>query len=47
MSAMKRLIEDIMELFEQGVPIAKIAESLRIDAEVVEGVVEQHSNFFD
>jgi uncharacterized protein (DUF433 family) len=47
MSAMKRMVEDIVELWEQGLSVAKIAESLRIDADMVEGVVEQYSNFFD
>lgn len=47
MSAVKRLVEDIMELFEQGMPIAVIAERLRLDIEMVEYVVEEYSNFFD
>jgi uncharacterized protein (DUF433 family) len=47
MSAMKRMVEDIMELFEQGKTIAEIAERLRVDMEMVESVVEEYSNFYD
>jgi orotate phosphoribosyltransferase-like protein len=47
MSAVKRMIENIMELYEEGVSIDEIAKRLRMDREIVEGVVEQYSNFFD
>jgi orotate phosphoribosyltransferase-like protein len=47
MSAVKRLVEDIMELWESGKPIAEIAERLRLEVEMVEYVVEEYSNFFD
>lgn len=47
MSMMKRLIENIMELYEQGIPIAEIAERLQADRETVEHVVEEYSNFYD
>jgi orotate phosphoribosyltransferase-like protein len=47
MSYIKRFIENVMELYENGVPIAEIAEVLRLDRELVEGVVEQYSNFYD
>ena len=47
MSYMKRLIEDVMQLYEKGIPIAEIAERLRTDRETVEAIVEEHSNFFD
>jgi orotate phosphoribosyltransferase-like protein len=47
MSAVKRLIEDIMELWESGKPVAEIAESLRIDMEMVQHVVEEYSDFFE
>lgn len=47
MSAVKRLVEDIMELWEEGKTVAEIAESLRLDIEMVEYVVEEYSNFFE
>jgi uncharacterized protein (DUF433 family) len=47
MSGMKRMVEDIMELFEQGMTFAVIAERLRVDMEMVESVVEEYSNFYD
>jgi hypothetical protein len=47
MGVMKDMVVRIMELFEEGVPIPVIAERLRMDREIVEGVVEQHSNFWD
>jgi orotate phosphoribosyltransferase-like protein len=47
MGAMKDMVVRIMELFEEGVSIGEIAERLRMDREIVEGVVEQYSNFWD
>jgi orotate phosphoribosyltransferase-like protein len=47
MAKMKDLVIEIMELFENGVPIAEIAERLRMDREIIEEVVEEYSNFFD
>jgi orotate phosphoribosyltransferase-like protein len=43
MSAMKRLIENILELYEEGVSVTMIAKSLGIDREMVESVVEEYS----
>lgn len=47
MSAMKRFIEDVMVLYEQGKSIEDIADLLQIDSNMVEIVVEEHSNFYD
>jgi chromosome segregation and condensation protein ScpB len=47
MSYIKRFIEDVMVLYEEGVSIAEIAEVLRLDRDLVENVVEQYSNFYD
>lgn len=47
MSAVKRLIEGIMELWEEGKSISEIARELRLSTEEVEYVVEEYSNFFD
>jgi NADH:ubiquinone oxidoreductase subunit E len=47
MSAIKRLIEDVMELYEEGSSIAEIAKVLRLDEDEVLDVVEAYSNFYD
>lgn len=47
MSAMKRLVEDIMELWEEGLFVDEIAKRLQVDEELVRNAVEEHSNFFE
>jgi hypothetical protein len=47
MSYIKRFIEDVMVLYEQGVPMAEIAKLLKLDRELVQDVVESYSNFYD
>jgi orotate phosphoribosyltransferase-like protein len=47
MSYVKRFIDDVMALYEQGVSIGEIAEVLRLERDLVEQVVEQYSNFYD
>jgi orotate phosphoribosyltransferase-like protein len=47
MSAIKRLIEDVMELYEQGEPMLKIAKELDMSIDEVETIVEEYSNFYD
>jgi hypothetical protein len=42
----KRFIEDVMVLYEQGIPIPKIADLLQIDRQLVENIVEEYSNFY-
>jgi orotate phosphoribosyltransferase-like protein len=47
MSAIKRIIESVLELYSNGIPLAQIAERLRVPIDTVEKVVEEHSNFYD
>lgn len=47
MGAMKNLVVQIMELWEDGMTVEEISGCLRLDLEMVEKVVEEHSNFFD
>jgi orotate phosphoribosyltransferase-like protein len=47
MSAIKRTIDQILELYSDGVPTVEIAERLRVPLDTVENVVEEYTNFYD
>jgi orotate phosphoribosyltransferase-like protein len=42
MSCIKRFIENVMELWEEGMTVEEIAESLRVDLETIENVVDEY-----
>jgi orotate phosphoribosyltransferase-like protein len=45
MSAMKRLIEDVLEMYENGLSVMEIAESMGVEMEVVESLVNEYSDW--
>ena len=47
MSYIKKFIDDVMEMYEEGIPMMEIAETLKVPLDYVEVVVEQYSNFYD
>ena len=47
MSAVKRMIESVLEMYSEGVPMVVIAEKLRVPVDVVENILEEYSNFYD
>jgi hypothetical protein len=47
MSAVKRMIESVLEMYSEGVPMVVIAERLRVPIDVVENILEEHTNFYD
>lgn len=47
MAYMKRLVADVMELFEDGVNVYDIAARLDLDVDFVQDIVESYSNFYD
>lgn len=47
MAYMKRLVADVMELFEDGVNVYDIAARLDLDEDFVQDIVESYSNFYD
>ena len=47
MSVMKRVIDEIMDLWSCGIPIAEIAKQLQVPYALVQDIVEEYSNFYN
>jgi hypothetical protein len=45
MSLMKRLIEEILEMYSQGVPVDSISEICSVPLEAVENILAEYDNF--